>query len=127
MFHNDREVLERVPDRIPIHRWPHQRSGLSRILDRPVTESHVTPFLDVTRFKNFQIEDRTDIVWGDREMCFPFVSLYAGDLSVDSLGKKRASRKGLVRRGRVVSGSASTARPSKKTMGKRPGQKVPKT
>ncbi len=49
-------------------------------------------FLDVTRFKDFSIEQRADIVWGDWEMCFPFASLYTGDLGVDSLGTKRATR-----------------------------------
>ena len=53
-----------------------------------------TQFLDITRFKKFTIDGRADIVWGDREMSFPFASLYAGDLSVDSLGnKKKVARK----------------------------------
>jgi hypothetical protein len=53
-----------------------------------------TQFLDITRFRDFTIDSRTDIVWGDQEMCFPFASLYAGDLGVDSLcRKKRVSRK----------------------------------
>jgi len=95
-------------------------------LTAPAQNPMVTQFLDVTRFKNFRVEDRTDIVWGDWEMCFPFASLYAGDLSVDSLGKKRASRKGLVRSRQIVSGSTPAPRPPKKTVSKRPGRKVPK-
>jgi hypothetical protein len=65
-----------------------------------------TQFLDVTRFKDFSIEQRVDIVWGDWEMCFPFAALYAGDLGVDSLGKKRASRKhSIAQRAVSVTGS----------------------
>lgn len=62
-------------------------------LTAPAQNPMVSQFLDVTRFKAFTIADRADIVWGDWEMCFPFAALYAGDLGVDSLGKKRASRK----------------------------------
>jgi adenine/guanine phosphoribosyltransferase-like PRPP-binding protein len=67
-----------------------------------------TQFLDVTRFKDFSIEQRVDLVWGDWEMCFPFAALYAGDLGVDSLGKKRltqtrtASRRSATLRGDAV-------------------------
>ena len=63
-------------------------------LTAPAQNPMVAQFVDVTRFKTFVIADRADIVWGDREMCFPFTALYAGDLGVDSLGnKKRVSRK----------------------------------
>ncbi|MEX1133058.1 MAG: DUF2442 domain-containing protein [Flavobacteriales bacterium] len=48
----------------------------------------VTQFLNMTRFKDFTVDGRSDIVWGDWEMCFPFAALYAGDLAVDSLGKR---------------------------------------
>ena len=45
-------------------------------------------------FRTFTIDGRADLVWGDWELCFPFASLYAGDLNVDPLGrKKRVSRK----------------------------------
>ena len=55
-----------------------------------------TQFLDITRFKKFKVDQRADIAWGDWEMCFPFAALYAGDLEVDSLGKKKkVSRKPL--------------------------------
>ena len=60
-------------------------------LTAPGQNPMATQFLDVTRFKEFAIDGRADIVWGDWEMCFPFTALYAGDLGVDSLGKKRAS------------------------------------
>ena len=78
-----------------------------------------TQFLDVTRFKDFSIEQRVDLVWGDWEMCFPFAALYAGDLGVDSLGKKRLSqtrttsrrsatmRGGAVRKKRVSKGATA--------------------
>lgn len=68
-----------------------------------------TQFLDVTRFRDFSIEQRADIVWGDWEMCFPFAALYTGDLGVDSLGKKRASRKHSIAQ-RVVSVKGSLQR-----------------
>jgi|GEM_PF-1688693 len=65
-------------------------------LTRPAQNPMVTQFLDVTRFRKFKVDHRADIVWGDWEMCFPFASLYAGDLDVDSLGnKKKVSRKPL--------------------------------
>ena len=52
----------------------------------PSQKPMASQFLDVIRFKKFKVEDRADIVWGDREMCFPFAALYAGDLGVGSLG-----------------------------------------
>jgi hypothetical protein len=61
-------------------------------LTAPGQNPMATQFLDVTRFQDFNIEQRADLVWGDWEMCFPFTALYAGDLGVDSLGKKQASR-----------------------------------
>ncbi len=61
-----------------------------------------TQFLDVTRFKDFAIDGRADIVWGDWEMCFPFAALYAGDLAVDSLGRKRPTRMGASGRGSAL-------------------------
>ncbi len=61
-------------------------------LTAPGQNPMATQFLDVTRFKDFSIEQRADVVWGDWEMCFPFAALYAGDLDVDSLGKKRVSQ-----------------------------------
>ena len=65
-------------------------------LTKPAQNPMATQFLDVTRFRKFKIDQRADIVWGDWEMCFPFAALYAGDLDVDSLGKKKkASRKPL--------------------------------
>ncbi|MEO8066247.1 MAG: DUF2442 domain-containing protein [Flavobacteriales bacterium] len=57
-------------------------------LSAPSQNPMAAQFLDVIRFKAFTIKDRTDIVWGDWEMCFPFAALYAGDLDVDSLGNK---------------------------------------
>jgi hypothetical protein len=63
-------------------------------LTAPGQNPMATQFLDVTRFKAFAIDGRADIVWGDWEMCFPFTALYAGDLGVDSLGKKRGARVG---------------------------------
>lgn len=71
--------------------------------------SMATQFPDVTWFKEFAIDGRADIVWGDWEMCFPFAALYAGDLGVDSLGKKRASRKHSIAQ-RVVSVKGSLQR-----------------
>ena len=66
------------------------------ILTQPGQNPMATQYLDITRFKNFKIDGRADIVWGDWEMCFPFAALYAGDLAVDSLGnKKKVSRKPL--------------------------------
>ena len=63
-------------------------------LTAPAQNPMATQFLDVTRFRTFTIDGRADIVWGDWEMCFPFATLYTGDLDVDSLGrKKRVSRK----------------------------------
>ncbi len=63
-------------------------------LTAPGQNPMATQFLDITRFRTFTIDGRADIVWGDWELCFPFASLYAGDLNVDSLGrKKRVSRK----------------------------------
>lgn len=67
---------------------------LHSFLTAPGQNPMATQFLDVTRFKAFTIADRADIVWGDWEMCFPFAALYAGDISVDSLGKKRVVRHG---------------------------------
>lgn len=58
-------------------------------LTQPGQNPMVTQFLDITRFKKFIIDGRADIIWGDWEMSFPFASLYAGDLSVDSIGKKK--------------------------------------
>ncbi|HRO99446.1 MAG TPA: DUF2442 domain-containing protein [Flavobacteriales bacterium] len=63
-------------------------------LTAPGQNPMATQFLDVTRFKEFEIDGRADIVWGDWEMCFPFAALYTGDLGVDSLGKKRGARAG---------------------------------
>lgn len=65
-----------------------------QFLTAPGQNPMATQFLDVTRFKEFAIEGRADIVWGDWEMCFPFTALYAGDLGVDSLGKKRGAHVG---------------------------------
>jgi hypothetical protein len=63
-------------------------------LTAPGQNPMATQFLDITRFRDFAIDGHADIVWGDWEMCFPFASLYAGDIGVDSLGrKKRVSRK----------------------------------
>lgn len=65
-------------------------------LTAPGQNPMATQFLDITRFREFTIDGRADIVWGDWEMCFPFAALYAGDLKVDSLGRrKRVSRKPL--------------------------------
>ncbi|MBK9175183.1 MAG: DUF2442 domain-containing protein [Flavobacteriales bacterium] len=63
-------------------------------LTAPAQNPMAAQFLDITRFRDFTIDGRADIVWGDWEMCFPFAALYAGDLNVDSLGrKKRVSRR----------------------------------
>lgn len=63
-------------------------------LTAPGQNPMAAQFLDITRFRTFTIDGRADIVWGDWEMCFPFATLYTGDLEVDSLGrKKRVSRK----------------------------------
>jgi len=67
-------------------------------LTAPSQNPMVSQFLDVTRFKDFTIADRADIVWGDWEMCFPFAALYAGDLAVDSLGNKGANRNAMSKR-----------------------------
>lgn len=81
----------------------------------PAQNPVASQFLDVTRFKEFAIDGRVDIVWGDREMCFPFTALYAGDLGVDPLRKKRAARVGtgprrsIGRRRRVVRNSTKAA------------------
>ena len=65
-------------------------------LTKPAQNPMATQFLDITRFKKFKVDQRADIAWGDWEMCFPFAALYAGDLEVDSLGKKKkVSRKPL--------------------------------
>jgi hypothetical protein len=77
-------------------------------LTAPAQNPMVSQFLDVTRFKEFAIADRADIVWGDWEMCFPFAALYAGDLAVDSLGNKGASRSSISKR---------TTKPSSKRLG----------
>ncbi len=63
-------------------------------LTQPGQNPMAAQFLDITRFKKFTIDGRADIIWGDWDMSFPFASLYAGDLSVDSLGnKKKVTRK----------------------------------
>jgi len=77
-------------------------------LTAPAQNPMVSQFLDVTRFKDFTIADRADIVWGDWEMCFPFAALYAGDLAVDSLGNKATSRNPI---------SKPTSIPSSKRLG----------
>lgn len=63
---------------------------LTRVGQNPMAAQ----FLDITRFKRFRIDAKSDIVWGDWDLAFPFASLYAGDLDVDSLGnRKKVSRK----------------------------------
>ncbi len=75
-------------------------------LAAPGQNPMASQFLDVTRFRTFIIDGRADIVWGDWEMCFPFATLYAGDLKVDSLGnKKRVSRKPVKLKGTRVKAS----------------------
>jgi hypothetical protein len=77
-------------------------------LTAPAQNPMVSQFLDVTRFKDFTIADRADIVWGDWEMCLPFAALYAGDLAVDPLGNKATSRSSISKR---------TTKPSSKRLG----------
>lgn len=97
-------------------------------LTAPAQNPMVSQFMDVTRFKDFTIEGRADIVWGDWEMCFPFAALYAGDLAVDSLGKKRGRSAGQVRTQPNIPLGTSTARRKKKVVSnsKRPIRKAPK-
>ena len=65
-------------------------------LTQPGQNPMAAQFLDITRFKKFTIDGRADIIWGDWDMSFPFASLYAGDLSVDSLGtRQKVTRKPL--------------------------------
>jgi hypothetical protein len=82
-------------------------------LTAPGQNPMATRFLDVTRFKEFVIDGRADIVWGDWEMCFPFAALYAGDLGVDSLGKKRRARAGSGLRSSIGRRSSSARKSTK--------------
>lgn len=97
-------------------------------LTAPSQNPMATQFLDVTRFKDFTIEDRTDIVWGDWEMCFPFAALYAGDLAVDSLGNKRGRSTKAVRTRPSVARGTLAARRKKNVASnsKRSVRKAPK-
>jgi len=66
---------------------------LHGFLTKPAQHPELARYLDVTLFKKFKVDQRADLVWGDWDMCFPFASLYAGDVNVDSTGvRKRASR-----------------------------------
>jgi hypothetical protein len=84
-------------------------------LAAPGQNPMASQFLDVIRVKKFKVENRSDIIWGDWEMCFPFAALYAGDLGVDSLGNRSASSKrGSVRKGIRQAGAS---RPPARTKG----------
>jgi hypothetical protein len=65
---------------------------LHAFLTKPAQHPGIARYLDVTLFRKFRVDQRADLVWGDWDMCFPFASLYAGDVTVDSLGdRKRAA------------------------------------
>jgi hypothetical protein len=64
---------------------------LHGFLAKPAQHPDVARYLDVTLFRKFKIDQRADLVWGDWDMCFPFASLYAGDVDVDSTGSRKKS------------------------------------
>lgn len=92
-------------------------------LAAPAQNPMATQYLDVLRFRDFTIDGRADIVWGDWEMCFPFAALYTGDLQVDSLGrKKRVSRKPV----RAMGGAAKQGTTARKRSTRRTAVVDPK-
>lgn len=83
------------------------------VLSDPGENPMVKQFLDITRFKEFKVVDKQDIVWGDHEMGFPFETLYAGDFRVHWDGKRYPGpsklKAGKVHRTRVGAPSKTSA------------------